>query len=110
MTPTPAPFRRLPWYWFLAVDLPVAILLLLVVSPQGQRRAQRYIAWLTPRFLRSLLALTAVAHAGEAALAYRMAGKKGLSRKLWATQAGICGFPAIMALSREKIMAETEKI
>jgi hypothetical protein len=94
----PQAFEPLDPAVFVAVDGAVAVLVAILVIPGLGRVLRRMLPWLTPAVVRSLLALTVVAHGTEAISAARMARIRGLDWRPWALQTALVGFPSLLAL------------
>jgi hypothetical protein len=89
-------------FWFLLLDGGIVILVRLAFNRPAYNRALEVSGGrLPPReVLYSLLAATALIHAGESLAAGRMARRRGLSPRGWRLQTLIVGFPSLRALRR----------
>ena len=88
--------------WFVLLDGGILLLARLALSGSAHRRGTEISRGsLPPReVLQTLLAATAVIHAGEALAAGRMARRRGLSPRGWRLQTFVVGFPSLLALRR----------
>ena len=88
--------------WFVLLDGGILLLARLALSGPAHRRGTEISRGsLPPReVLQTLLAATAVIHAGEALAAGRMARRRGLSPRGWRLQTFVVGFPSLLALRR----------
>ncbi|HVX22424.1 MAG TPA: CRISPR-associated protein Cas5 [Acidimicrobiales bacterium] len=87
--------------WFVVLDGGIVALSALATSDRAYRAArQRLPLPLPPRAaLQGLLAATAAIHLAEAAVAFRMARRRGLpSAGRWAGQTLVVGFPSLLRL------------
>jgi hypothetical protein len=93
-------------FWFLLLDGGIVVLTRLAFSRSAYDRALAASGdRLPPReVLYSLLAATAVIHAGEALAAGRMARRRGLSPRGWRLQTFVVGFPSLRALRRTAVL------
>ena len=96
----PRAFEPLSPAIFVAIDGAVAVLVAILVIPGLGRALRRSLPWLTPCVVRSLVALTVVAHGAETIAAARLARSRGLDWRPWALQTALVGFPSLLALRR----------
>jgi len=88
--------------WFVLLDGGILLLARLALSGSAHRRGTEISRGsLPPReVLQTLLAATAVIHAGEALAAGRMARRRGLSPRGWRLQTFVVGFPSLLAMRK----------
>ena len=93
---------RPSWLWFLLLDGGIVILATLALNQRSYDKAGELSRGALPprNTLQSLLAATAVIHAGEAVAAGRMARRRGLPVRGWRLQTLIVGFPSLRALGK----------
>jgi hypothetical protein len=89
-------------FWFLLLDGGIVVLTKLAVSKTAYDKANGMSGdALPPReTLQALLIGTAVVHAVEAAVAGRMATRRGISPRGWRLQTFVVGFPSLLSLRR----------
>jgi hypothetical protein len=102
---------RPAWWWFLLLDGGIVLLTGLSFSRPAHHRVGQLSGGRLPGrpALRTLLAATAVIHISEAAVAGRLAARKGLPRRGWVVQTFVVGFPSLLALRRqpdERVVSE----
>jgi len=84
--------------WFVLLDGGLALLAVLSVSPGAHRAVGRRVP-LPPRWaLRRLLVGALAIHVAEAAVAARLARRRGLDPGPWAFQTAVVGFPSLRIL------------
>ncbi|HEY1826708.1 MAG TPA: DUF4499 domain-containing protein [Acidimicrobiales bacterium] len=90
------------WLWFLVLDGGILMLIQIVLSRAPYEKVRERTADRLPSYqvVQGLLAGTAVIHVGEAMLAARMAGTRGLRRRGWALQTFAVGFPSLLELRK----------
>jgi hypothetical protein len=90
-------------FWFLLLDGGIVLLTRLSFSQPAHHRMSQVSRGRLPSrpALRTLLAATAVIHLSEAAVAGRLADRKGLPRRGWVVQTFVVGFPSLLALRRQ---------
>ncbi len=88
------------WLWFLVLDGGIFMLIQFVANPglYGKARAKSGERLPPHSAIKALLAGTAVIHLGEAAMAGRMAARRGLRRRGWVLQTFAVGFPSLLKL------------
>ena len=92
------PFERLGVAWFLALDGPIALLVLAASWPAAGRLLHRVLPFARPSVVRALLVLTLLAHLGEGIAAGRKARAADLPWRPWAIQTTLLGLPSTLAL------------
>ncbi|HVA09774.1 MAG TPA: DUF4499 domain-containing protein [Acidimicrobiales bacterium] len=93
---------RPSWGWFALLDGGIVVMSVLAASEQAHAAVSEALPAKLPgrTVLKAMCVGTAVIHVAEAAVAARLARRRGLPARGWAVQTFIVGFPSLLALRK----------